>query len=312
MLSTPVALVGEVGAVGVLAYSVAWVKQHLSDRKVVLMAVIGALIFALQMLNFPIAGGTSGHFSGGALAAITLGLWPASIVLAAVLGIQALVFFDGGILAFGANVINMGLVSPLVGYAVYRAFIAVRDTKTSRVAGAFVGSWLAVVASSAVAGLEIWASGRANLAVVLGSMVGWHALIGIGEGLITGALVAYLVSVRPDLLDDTKDKVRSSMKSVYVVLGVLAVIGAGLSWLASSHPDGLEYVYFESGIGKPFAELSLLGKGSIFADYGIRGLPNEAIGTVLAGIVGLVLVGALLWILLAPKKDAQLEGVEHE
>ncbi|MDR1412342.1 MAG: energy-coupling factor ABC transporter permease [Actinomycetes bacterium] len=300
LLSTPVAVAGEVGGIGLIGYAAYWVKTQLSQRRVVLMAVLGALIFALQMLNFPVAGGTSGHFGGGALAGIALGFWPATLVLSAVLGIQALVFSDGGVLAFGMNVINMGVIAPAFALLLYRGALRISDSRGSRVAGAFAGAFAGVVASSAAVAFELWVSGRANFGVALVSMVGWHALIGIGEGLITGALVGYLAAVRPDLLGDKKDGVSTSMNAVYIVLGVLAVIGAGISWLASSHPDGLEFVLESKGIS--FPEFSLLGNGTWFADYGVRGLGDSPIGTVLAGIVGLVLVGALLWVLFASKK----------
>ena len=117
MLSTPVALVADFGAAGLIAHATTWVKRHLSEQKIVLMAVLGALIFALQMLNFPVAGGTSGHFLGAALAAILVGFWPTVIIMAAVLGIQCLVFSDGGVLAYGANLLNMGIIAGLVGWA---------------------------------------------------------------------------------------------------------------------------------------------------------------------------------------------------
>jgi cobalt/nickel transport system permease protein len=309
MLSTPVAVVSEVAGLGIIGYASWWVKKKLSDRKIVLMAVIGALIFALQMLNFPVSGGTSGHFGGGALAGIVLGFWPASLVLSAVLGLQALVFSDGGILAFGMNVLNMGIIAPAVALGIYRSFLRFSDTKTSRVAASFLGAFLAVVVSAAAVAVELWLSGRANFNTVFTAMVGWHALIGIGEGLITGALVSYLVAVRPDLLGDAHDEVRSSMKAVYIVLGIVAIIGAGISWLASGHPDGLEYVY-ETGVGA-LPELSFIGEGTIFAGYGVRGISHEALATVIAGVVGLVLVAAVLWVVFAPKRGANIEGREQ-
>ncbi|MDR1775091.1 MAG: energy-coupling factor ABC transporter permease [Actinomycetes bacterium] len=308
MLSTPVAVVADVGAVAALTYSVRWIRTKLSDKKLVLMAVLGALIFALQMLNFPVAGGTSGHFGGGTLAAITCGFWPASVVMSAVLGIQALVFSDGGILAFGANVLNMGIIAPAVGWLIWRAATRIGgQSKTARIIGAGIAAWAGTVVSAAAVAFEIWISGHANFALVFGAMVGWHALIGIGEGVITAALVGYLLAVRPDLLDDgvLADRIKGSLRSVLVTLGIVAVAAAGVSWLASSSPDGLEFVYFDSGIGKAFRELSLIGDGTVFADYGVRGFGNEALGTVLAGIVGLVLVAALLWVLFAPKTRKQ-------
>ncbi len=309
MLSTQVAVIADVGAVGFIAYAVAWVKQHLNERKIVLMAVLGALIFALQMLNFPVAGGTSGHFLGAALAALILGFWPAVIVMAAVLGIQALVFSDGGILAYGANLFNMGIVAAAVGWGVSRliTFFGTRarsrESRFSHIAGAAVGGWFGTMAAATACSLEIIISGHAKAALILPAMLSVHALIGIGEGVITGALVGYLVAVRPDLLDKGLTEGRQrSWRSVYVVLGIVALIGAGLSWLASSSPDGLERVYFADKLGAHFPEMSLLGKGTLFADYGIRGLGTGPLGTILAGVVGLGIVAVLLWLLFVPKK----------
>ena len=320
MISTPIALITGGGALGFISYAVHWVKRYLPERKVVLMATLGALIFALQMLDFPVAAGTSGHFGGGTLAAVTLGFWPAQIVMTAVLGIQAL-FNDGGILAFGANVINLAVIGPAVGYGIYRLAIRVKDNRTARLIGAGVGAWTAAVASAAAVALEIGFSGNANLLVVASAMISWHAIIGIGEALITVALLSYLFAVRPDLVEGkahsinptTEKQPRFSTRTVIISLIVLAVILVGVSWLASEHPDGLEYVYFDSGIGRSFHNPEWLSSLPI-ADYGISGVANEHLGTVLAGLIGLVLVSALLWVLLKPRlqKTTKMKESAHE
>lgn len=310
MLSTPVALITGGGALASLTYAFSWVKRYLPERKVVLMATLGALIFALQMLNFPVAAGTSGHFSGGALAAVTLGFWPAQIVMTTILAIQALLFNDGGIIAFGANVFNMAIIAPTVGYGCYRLAIQIKDSRTARLIGAGIGAWLAAVISAVVAGLQIGLSGNANLIVVTTAMASWHAVIGIGEALITVALLSYLFAVRPDLVggslratESPPTRSRLSTRATLLSLAALAALLAAFSWLASDHPDGLEYVYFETGIGKAFHNPEWFSRLPT-ADYAVRGVTNEQLGTVLAGIIGLTLVGTFLWLLLKPRKPS--------
>ena len=298
MLSIPVTGLAGLVSIVTVAYAVSWVRQHLDDRKVVLMAVLGALIFALQMLNFPIQAGTSGHFAGGALAGILLGPWPAVLVMTAVLGVQAFLFGDGGVIALGANILNLGILAPLVGYLVYQAATRWRDTRGGRMGGAFLGAWLSSLLAALAVAAELGISGTAHLGIALLAMGSTHALIGIGEGLITAALIAYLIAVRPDLLTgQVQDTGARPLRGVAVTLTAIALLATGLSFLASSAPDGLEWVYFEQGIGDAQAVAQapqLLGDGGPLADYQVAGLANEALGRALAGLVGLTIVGALL------------------
>lgn len=308
MLSTTVAVATDVGAVGAIGYGVSWVNRNLNQRKVVLMSVLGALIFALQMLNFSVAAGTSGHFAGGAMAGIILGPWPATIIMTAVLGVQALLFKDGGVVALGSNVLNMAIIGPFIGYAIHKIIVKMlsgRTPRTAQLSGAFVAAWCSTVLAALAVGVELWLSGRANLTLALGSMGIWHALIGIGEGIITAGLIGYLMTVRPDILGDTEHPVKSSMRSVTVTLVILAVVGAGLSFLASNNPDGLEFVYFEQGIGKQFAGFSLLGNGGPLAGYGVAGVSNEVLGSALAGIIGLALTGLALYVVFRKKNSTE-------
>jgi cobalt/nickel transport system permease protein len=155
------------------------------------------------MINFPVAGGTSGHLLGGTLAAILLGPWAAVIVMASVVSVQALIFQDGGIAVMGVNIFNMGIVTAFVGYAVYMAAGLIMPGKpTARLAGAFAGAWVSVMAAAAVTSGQLALSGTSPLDVALPAMLGVHAIIGIGEGLITVAAVALVLSSRPDLLED--------------------------------------------------------------------------------------------------------------
>ena len=323
MVSPAVAALSGAGSAGAVAFGVSWVRKNLDPRRIVLMAVLGALIFALQMLNFPISGGTSGHFAGGALAGIVLGPWAAVIVLTSVLAVQAFVFADGGIIALGANVLNMAIVAPFVGYAAYRAIVALwarlsgevsaRQGRVAREAiAAFVAAWLGAFAASLAVVVELALSGTANFVVALVSMQATHAVIGVGEGAITGGLVAYLVAVRPDLLAaDGGGGHTSPMKGVVAVLLALAIVAAGISFVASSNPDGLEWVYFDQGVGNAEAvegAPSLIGDGGPLADYAVRGIGNDALSSALAGVVGLSVVGGLLLAVTLRKRPANQDG----
>ena len=298
MLSTPVTALAALVSVATVAFSVSWVRKYLDERRVVLMAVLGALIFALQMLNFPIQAGTSGHFAGGALAGILLGTWPAVLVLTAVLGVQAFLFADGGVIALGANLLNLAIIAPLVGQAVYRGFLRWSDRREAHLTGAFLGAWLSTLLAALAVAVELGLSGTAHLGAALIAMGTTHALIGIGEGFLTATLIAYLYKVRPDLLRGEAPSLRGpSMRGVRVTLGVLALLAAGLSFMASTAPDGLEWVYFEQGIGDARAVAQaprLLGEGGPLVNYQVAGLDNEALGSAIAGLVGLTIVGALL------------------
>jgi cobalt/nickel transport system permease protein len=286
---------------GATTWASAWVRRHLDPSRTVLMAVLAALIFALQMLNFPVAAGTSGHFSGGALAGILMGPWPACLVLSAVLVVQALLFGDGGLTALGANILNMAVIAPFLGWTVYR--LATRlPGHAFQVLGAFLAAWTSVLAASLAAALEIALSGRAHLLELGAAMAFWHALIGVGEGLITASLVAWLSRVRPALLQPEGS---GEATSVAVVLGLLALAAAGASFLASASPDGLEYVYFEKGLGQVFPAWTALE--SPFPDYHVPGLPGPRLAGVAAGFLGLVVSGVMLYgLTLALRRRAQV------
>ena len=178
----------------------------LSPKVLLLWYAITTLIFFLnslrtQMLNFHVVGGTSGHLLGGALAAILLGPWAGMLVITSVLAVQALIFQDGGLLALGANVLNMAVVGVLVGYGAYRVLIRLLGRGRLGLYGAGFGAgWLSVVVASLLAAVEIAASGVLAWGLVVPAMVGIHALIGIGEGLITVGVLAFLALTRPDLL----------------------------------------------------------------------------------------------------------------
>jgi cobalt/nickel transport system permease protein len=201
-LSLLVAGVAWVLSIGALAYAIYRTNQELGERQVPLMGVMAAFIFAAQMLNFPVAGGTSGHLIGGALAAILLGPWAGMLVMTSVVAVQALLFQDGGLVAMGANILNMAVIACLVGYYVYVAFQRILgDRPWVNLGSAFVASWCSVFVTSLACAIQLAASGSSPLQVALPAMAGVHALIGAGEGLITIAALAFITATRRDLVE---------------------------------------------------------------------------------------------------------------
>jgi cobalt/nickel transport system permease protein len=200
-VSAPVAAIGYVVAGVALAVAVRQTNRNLQEKIVPLMGVMAAFIFAAQMMNFPVAGGTSGHMLGAALATILLGPWAAMIVMACVVGVQALVFQDGGLAALGPNVFNMAVVAVLVSYVVYWPVAALGNgRRLLRYGAGFAAAWASVQVAALLASLELALSGTSPVQVVLPAMMGVHALIGIGEGLVTVAALAFITATRRDLL----------------------------------------------------------------------------------------------------------------
>jgi len=263
-------------------------NRSLGEKQVPIMGVMAAFIFAAQMLNFPIAGGTSGHFLGGALAAIVLGPWAGILVMTAVVGIQALLFQDGGLLVMGANIFNMGILTAVIGYGLYR--LVIHQKKGIRLAMAGVGAWIATMAAALITSLQLWISGTTRLEIVLPAMLGVHALIGLGEALITVAALAYIEQTRSDILD-LNNPVKEGGRG-WIVAGVgISLLAVLISPLASGNPDGLE---------KVASDLGFLGSGldapyQILPDYTIPFLGDTALSTILAGAVGaVVLIGLVV------------------
>jgi cobalt/nickel transport system permease protein len=199
--SAPVALALWAVAIVIIAISVQRASRTLDERAIPLMGVTAAFIFAAQMINFPVVGGTSGHMLGAVLAAVLLGPWAGTLVMASVIAVQGLLFQDGGLLAMGANIVNMGLVGTIGGYAIYRAACGLLGgEERGRLPAAGIAAWLAVMLGAAAASVELAISGTTTLAVALPAMLGTHALIGLGEAIVTAAALALIGSVRPDLL----------------------------------------------------------------------------------------------------------------
>jgi len=200
------AVTGAVSA-GTIGYSLRVVGRKLKERQVPLMGVLGAFIFAAQMLNFPIAGGTSGHLIGAALAAILLGPWAGALIMTCVLIVQCFIFQDGGIVALGANVLNMGIIASFASYYIYRGVTSVLGQDRKYVlAGGFVAAWGSVFLASIACAIELAVSGTSPFFVALSAMAGIHALIGIGEGLITVAVLSFVLASRADLMELARAK----------------------------------------------------------------------------------------------------------
>jgi cobalt/nickel transport system permease protein len=194
------AAVTYLGSAGALGYAVKRTNKELHERQVPLMGVMAAFVFAALMINFTVAGGTSGHLLGGALVAILLGPAAGSLVITAVLVVQALLFQDGGILALGANVFNMAVIGVWCGYGIYLLVRKLWPTPAGFWAAGFIAGLFSVVIASLAASVELAISGLAPLGAVMAAMGSVHVLIGIGEGLITTAVLAFLARTRGDLL----------------------------------------------------------------------------------------------------------------
>jgi cobalt/nickel transport system permease protein len=285
-LSTLVSVVLWGIAIVSVGFALQRVGKDLGERQVPLMGVLAAAIFAGQMLNFTVAGGTSGHLMGAAIATILLGPWAAIIVLTTVVGVQALIFQDGGLLALGANIFNMSIIGVTVSYFVYRTFQKLSGGKKWGIfAGGFLSAWFSIVIASLAAALELALSGTSPANIAVPAMGGIHMIIGIGEGLITIGAIAFLFSARRDLLHLGEAAPRGG-KAIWVGGLLIAALLAVLSPLASAHPDGLEWVADKNG----FLESARNPIYQIIPDYVFPGITNKAFATILAGILGVVIV----------------------
>ncbi len=199
-LSLPIAAVMWLITIVATAYAVKRTNETFDERAIPLMGVTAAFIFAAQMFNFQVIGGTSGHLLGGVLAAVLLGPWAGTLVMVAVVAVQGLVFQDGGLVVMGANIFNMGIIGTLGGYAVYRALCSILGgEQRARIPAAGIAAWLSVFLAAGAMALELGLSGTTDLVVALTAMLSIHALIGIGEALVTMAALAFIQVSRPDL-----------------------------------------------------------------------------------------------------------------
>lgn len=280
-VSVPVA--GATGLVSVAALFIAFGRSQeaFGIRRAPILGLTTAFIFAAQMINFPVAGGTSGHLLGGTLAAIVLGSpWAGMLCIATVLIIQAVLFADGGITALGANILNMAVVGVWVGWVLTQTLQRLLGGSKGRLPlAAGIAAGLSVVVAAIACAIELALSGTAPVAIVLAGMAGVHILIGIGEGIITGGVLTYLATARPDLLPGEQQEFRGwsiPIVAIFLIAGVLSLF-------ASAWPDGLEKVAENMGF-IDLAEKVRVSVPTPLADYGIEGL--GPIGTSIAGLVG--------------------------
>ncbi len=272
----------------VLSLAISKTNQSLGERQVPLMGVMAAFIFAAQMINFPVLGGTSGHLLGGALAAITLGPWAGMIVMTAVIAVQALLFQDGGLTVMGANILNMGLIPVIVGYGFYRAVL--NRNRIAKLAVTGVAAWLSVMAGALFTALQIWLSGHAQLDVIVPAMLFVHIFIGIGEAMITVAALSFIMRTRPDLLGEESESAKAGGGWVLIGLAIALVVIL-LSPFASSDPDGLERVAINLG----FINTSNAAVYNILPDYSIPLLGQTSSSTIAAGVIGVMVVVGLAY-----------------
>lgn len=287
-LNLVISLIFWVATISMVGLAISKTNKTLGEKQIPLMGVMAAFIFAAQMLNFPVAGGTSGHFLGGALAAMVLGPWAGILVMTAVIAVQGLLFQDGGLLVMGANIFNMGILTAVIGFGLYRMVGGAKKGLRLTIAGA--AAWLATMAAALLTALQLWLSGTSRLEIVLPAMLGVHILIGIGEAVITVAALAFIERTRPDLLN--AEKTAASGGRGWIMAGILvSLLAVLISPLASGSPDGLERVA---------TDLGFLGDGQassyqILPDYTIPLLGETALSTIFAGIVGaLILMGLLV------------------
>jgi cobalt/nickel transport system permease protein len=292
-LTPVVSAVGWILAAIAIAIALRQTRKQLGERQIPLMGVLAAFIFAAQAINFPVAAGTSGHLLGGTLAAIVVGPWAATLIMTAVIAVQGLIFQDGGLVVMGWNIVNMGVLTALTGYVCYRlARRSIGESPLSAVAAAFAAAWISVEVGAIATSVELAVSGTSPLALALPAMAGVHALIGVGEGIITSGAVGFLQATRPEILQ-AGEMAPGRRGAVGVVAGLLiALFVAMLSPLASPSPDGLEFVAEHHG----FLGLGLSAPYSILPDYTVSIIRNPAITTMVAVGIGTFIVFGVAWV----------------
>jgi cobalt/nickel transport system permease protein len=282
-----------VAAVGV-GIALRQVRRGLPPRRVPLIGLTAAFVFAAQMLNFPVAAGTSGHLIGATLAVVLLGPAAAVVAMTAVLLLQSLMFADGGITALGANVVNLAVIAPLVAYGVYRALrIAAGEGLQGALLAAGFAAWCSTVAASLACAVQLAASGVVAWGTGLAAMGAVHMVIGIGEAVITMLIIAVVARARPELLTAAAPSATGTQRSLawgaMLCMGLMVLLAP----FASSAPDGLEHVAERFG----FAGLAAAARPAPLTDYAFVPL-TEAwpwLATVLAGAVGTLVAFAVAW-----------------
>jgi len=271
---------------GLIAYSSKKVKEEADDRKVPLMGVLGAFIFAAQMINFSIpATGSSGHLGGGMILAILLGPFAAFLVMASVLTVQALFFGDGGLLALGCNIFNLGFFPCFIAYPfIYRIIVGDNPSKGKIMVGSLIAAIIGLQLGAFGVVLETVFSRISELpfSTFVLLMQPIHLAIGAVEGLVTAAVVMFVWNARPEILNAvSRFEPMGQINIKKVLVGLLvatAITGGALSWFASSHPDGLEWAMFktsgkeelESHSGIHASLTTIQEKTAFLPDYGFK------------------------------------------
>lgn len=313
-INAPTSAAAGVVAAAAVAVSLRGARRELDERTAPLAGLVAAFIFAVQMLNFPVAAGTSGHLLGGALAAILVGPYTGVLCVSVVLLMQGILFADGGLTALGVNITVMAGVTTVMAYAVFRGLVKVlpRGRRSVTVAS-FTAALLSVPAAALAFTLVYWIGGTTDVAIgkVATAMVGVHVLIGIGEAAITALTVGAVIAVRPDLVYGARGlqqklqlrvngelvdvpaaepvavpvAARSSHRKVWLAgLATSLVLAGVVSFYASANPDGLEKVAADKGIDKNVEEHA--AADSPLADYGVKDVDNSRLSGGLAGVIG--------------------------
>ena len=295
-------------ATGVISFGTLWAyirsaKDLVADKFIALTGMMSALIFVLQMINFPVAAGTSGHLLGGALAVIVLGPRLGLICLSVVVIIQSLLFADGGLSALGVNVLNMAIVTSATSWFIVKYWIKfIGKNKTSIVTVSVLAGILSVVFSSIAFTIQYAIGGTISIPVgtVLIAMVTTHLIIGLGEGIITALIITLLMRVRPDLVYafDRSDE-NTTKVSFYGLFIILILLLSLITPFASSSPDGLESVAEEFGFTQTEGIVLLLD------DYGINAINNNFLSTILSAILGVTVVAVIFNLIITRRKSGK-------
>ena len=295
-------------ATGVISFGTLWAyirsaKDLIADKFIALTGMMSALIFVLQMINFPIAAGTSGHLLGGALAVIVLGPRLGLICLSVVVIIQSLLFADGGLSALGVNVLNMAIVTSATSWFIVKYWIKfIGKNKTSIVSVSVLAGILSVVFSSIAFTIQYAIGGTISIPVgtVLLAMVTTHFVIGFGEGIITALIITLLIRVRPDLIYAYERSDENTTKvSFYGLFIILILLLSLVTPFASSSPDGLESVAEEFGFTQTDGVILLLD------DYGISAVNNNFISTVLSALLGVTVLAVMFNFIISRRKSGK-------
>ncbi|WP_406126158.1 energy-coupling factor ABC transporter permease [Streptomyces canus] len=309
-IDAPISAATGVVAAAAVAVSLRGARRELDERTAPLAGLVAAFIFAVQMLNFPVAAGTSGHLLGGALAAILVGPYTGVLCVSVVLLMQGILFADGGLTALGVNITDMAVVTTVVAYAVFRGLVKVLPRKRGSItAAAFVAAVLSVPAAAVAFTLIYAVGGTTDVSIgkVATAMIGVHVLIGIGEAVITALTVGAVVAVRPDLVygarglqqklklrvdgqlvdvpaEPTPVAARSHRKVWITGLVTSLVLAGFVSFYASADPDGLEKVAADKGIDAKTEKHATAD--SPLADYGVKDVEDARLSGGLAGVIG--------------------------